>query len=69
MPTSSPILVLVIRPSGWTRISFRQYRYLVNHPTEPYIVINDLSKIVNLKRLFPDLYRDDPVLTNGPCAI
>ena len=39
--------------------------YLVNHPTEPYIVTNDLPKIVNLKRLFPDLYRDDPVLTTA----
>src|SRR6267378_4270054 len=26
-------------------------------PYAPYIVINDLPKIDNLKRLFPDLYR------------
>jgi peptide-methionine (S)-S-oxide reductase len=42
--------------------------YLVDHPSEPYIVINDLPKIANLKRLFPDLYRDDPVLTTAALA-
>lgn len=30
--------------------------YLSRHPTQPYIVANDLPKIENLKRLFPDLY-------------
>jgi peptide-methionine (S)-S-oxide reductase len=36
--------------------------YLTLHPTSPYIVINDLPKIENLKRAFPDLYREEPVL-------
>lgn len=27
-----------------------------------YVVINDLPKIANLKRLFPELYPADPVL-------
>ena len=30
--------------------------YLVNHPTQPYIVINDLPKVASLERQFPDLY-------------
>ncbi|MGD9657795.1 MAG: peptide-methionine (S)-S-oxide reductase MsrA [Methylocystis sp.] len=38
--------------------------YLVRHPTQPYIVYNDLPKIDNLKRLFPSLYRERPALTN-----
>jgi peptide-methionine (S)-S-oxide reductase len=38
--------------------------YLTLHPTQPYIVINDLPKIEELKRLFPDLYRAKPVLVN-----
>jgi peptide-methionine (S)-S-oxide reductase len=38
--------------------------YLVRHPKAPYIVFNDLPKIESLKRLFPDLYRDAPALTN-----
>ena len=37
--------------------------FLVQHPNHPYIVLNDLPKIGELKRLFPDLYRSDPVLT------
>ncbi len=36
--------------------------YLTRHPTHPYIVFNDLPKVEELKRLFPDLYRTDPVL-------
>ena len=36
--------------------------FLTLNPTYPYIVFNDLPKIDNLKHLFPDLYRDDPVL-------
>ena len=36
--------------------------FLTRHPSYPYIVINDLPKVENLKRLFPDAYRADPVL-------
>jgi peptide-methionine (S)-S-oxide reductase len=31
--------------------------YLEKHPTYPYIVYNDLPKLRNLERLFPDVYR------------
>ena len=34
---------------------------LIHNPDSPYIMINDLPKIANLKRLYPDLYRDKPV--------
>src|SRR3954453_9174720 len=36
--------------------------YLALHPSQPYIAINDLPKVAALKRLFPSLYRDTPVL-------
>jgi peptide-methionine (S)-S-oxide reductase len=36
--------------------------FLTRNPRYPYIVINDLPKIENLKRLFPDMYRATPVL-------
>lgn len=36
--------------------------FLTLNPTYPYIVYNDLPKIENLKRLFPALYREKPVL-------
>lgn len=38
--------------------------YLTLNPTAPYIMYNDLPKIDNLKRLFPTLYREDPVLVS-----
>jgi peptide-methionine (S)-S-oxide reductase len=36
--------------------------YLTRHPSQPYIVYNDLPKIDDLKQLFPDVYRTEPVL-------
>ncbi|MCL2429882.1 MAG: peptide-methionine (S)-S-oxide reductase MsrA, partial [Alphaproteobacteria bacterium] len=36
--------------------------YMTLHPAQPYIAYNDLPKIEDLKRLFPDRYRADPVL-------
>ncbi|MCS0494040.1 peptide-methionine (S)-S-oxide reductase MsrA [Ancylobacter sp. MQZ15Z-1] len=36
--------------------------FLTRNPTYPYIVINDLPKIENLKRLYPQAYRAKPVL-------
>jgi len=36
--------------------------FLTLNPTYPYIVINDLPKVRNLERIFPALYRDEPVL-------
>ncbi|WP_246251807.1 peptide-methionine (S)-S-oxide reductase MsrA [Ancylobacter pratisalsi] len=42
--------------------------FLTRNPTYPYIVINDLPKIENLKRLYPALYRDKPVLVAGSAA-
>jgi peptide-methionine (S)-S-oxide reductase len=39
--------------------------FLAKNPAYPYIAINDLPKIENLKRLFPDFYRADPVLVSA----
>ena len=38
--------------------------FLTLNPTYPYIVYNDLPKVANLKQLFPNLYRDTPVLVS-----
>lgn len=38
--------------------------YLTLNPRQPYIVINDLPKVANLKALYPDLYREDPTLVS-----
>ena len=37
--------------------------YLTLHPDNPYIRINDLPKVGELKRLYPALYRERAVLT------
>ncbi|WP_073056531.1 peptide-methionine (S)-S-oxide reductase MsrA [Kaistia soli] len=39
--------------------------FLTLNPDYPYIVYNDLPKIENLKRLFPAVYRDKPVLVSA----
>jgi peptide-methionine (S)-S-oxide reductase len=36
--------------------------FLELHPNYPYIIINDLPKVAQLKRLLPDVYRSKPVL-------
>jgi peptide-methionine (S)-S-oxide reductase len=36
--------------------------FLTRNPRNQYIVVNDLPKINNLKRLFPDSYRQEPNL-------
>jgi peptide-methionine (S)-S-oxide reductase len=38
--------------------------FLVLHPNYPYIVYNDLPKVRNLQRLFPDIYRAKPALVS-----
>lgn len=39
--------------------------FLTLNPNWPYIVINDLPKIAALKSIFPDFYRDEPVLVGS----
>ena len=36
--------------------------YMTLNPRQPYIVIHDLPKVANLKRLFPASYREEPAL-------
>lgn len=39
--------------------------FLTLNPTYPYIVFNDLPKVENLKNMFPDSYRAEPVLVSA----
>jgi peptide-methionine (S)-S-oxide reductase len=36
--------------------------YAVKHPWQPYIAFNDAPKVENLKKMFPDVWREKPVL-------
>ena len=60
----SPIVTRIEPGRGFFPAEAYHQDYLTLHPTQPYIAINDLPKIEELKRLFPDLYRVQPVLVN-----
>jgi len=36
--------------------------YATLHPSQPYIMFNDAPKVANLQKMFPDVWRDKPVL-------
>jgi peptide-methionine (S)-S-oxide reductase len=52
---------LVAQPSFFPAENYHQ-DFLTENPRHPYIVINDLPKIEQLRQLFPTLYRAEPVL-------
>jgi peptide-methionine (S)-S-oxide reductase len=39
--------------------------FLIHNPTYPYIVRNDLPKIDALKKVYPEVYREAPVMLSG----
>jgi peptide-methionine (S)-S-oxide reductase len=39
--------------------------YVTVHPTDRYVAINDAPKVVQLKAMFPALYREHPVLVSS----
>lgn len=59
---SGPI-VTQLNPLGTFYPAERYHQdYAVLHPDQPYIVNVDLPMVVNLEAMFPDNYRDTPVL-------
>jgi peptide-methionine (S)-S-oxide reductase len=56
-----PIVTRVDPLKGFFRAEVYHQDFLLLHPYHPYIMVNDLPKIANLKRLFPEQYRDKPV--------
>ena len=40
--------------------------YLIRNPTQPYIAYNDIPKVENFKKAFPELYNATPVLATAP---
>jgi peptide-methionine (S)-S-oxide reductase len=59
---AKPIATRVDPLSGFYPAEAYHQDYLERHPDQPYIAFNDLPKVENLKRLFPDSYLDTPVL-------
>lgn len=52
---SGQIATQVAPLKGFYEAEDYHQNYLVNHPNEPYIVYNDMPKLVNLKKLLPEL--------------
>lgn len=56
-------IVTTVSPKAEFFPAERHHQDFLNaNPTYPYIEINDMPKLDGLKRLFPELYRDQPVL-------
>lgn len=62
----APIVTRVDPFAGFYPAEAYHQDYLIHNPDAPYIVYNDLPKIANLKRLYPALYRDTPVMVHMP---
>ncbi|MCC8400400.1 peptide-methionine (S)-S-oxide reductase MsrA [Paraburkholderia sp. MMS20-SJTN17] len=61
----APIVTRTEPYKGFYPAESYHQNYLTLHPDSAYIVFNDMPKIANLKRLFPTLYRDKPVLVEA----
>jgi peptide-methionine (S)-S-oxide reductase len=59
---ASPVVTRVEDFKGFYPAEAYHQNFLALHPGYPYIAINDLPKVTDLKQMFPDLYRNDPVL-------
>ncbi len=55
-----PIVTEVAPLSAFYPAESYHQGYLARHPDQPYIVINDMPKLENLRRTFPALYREAP---------
>ena len=52
-----PIVTQVAALKSFNEAEAYHQDYLVNHPNEPYIVINDMPKVENLRKQLPGLYK------------
>ena len=60
-----PIVTTIERDRTFYPAQAYHQDYLTRHPRDPYIMINDLPKVSDLKRLFPGRYLFYPVLVRG----
>jgi peptide-methionine (S)-S-oxide reductase len=59
---ADPIVTEVAPLKGFYPAERYHQDFLILHPTYPYIVVNDLPKIENLKLVFPQKFRSKPAL-------
>ena len=53
----APIVTKVTALQSFYEAEGYHQDYLAHHPDEPYIIFNDLPKVENLRKHFPDLYK------------
>ena len=58
---SQPIVTRVDALTAFYPAEAYHQDFLLRNPGYPYIVFNDLPKIANLKKLLPEVYREQPV--------
>jgi peptide-methionine (S)-S-oxide reductase len=56
---SQKIVTQVVPLNGFYVAETYHQDYAKHHPDNPYIAINDLPKVANLKKQFPELYREN----------
>ncbi len=56
---SQKIVTQVVPLNGFYAAETYHQDYAKHHPDNPYIAINDLPKVANLKKQFPELYREN----------
>jgi peptide-methionine (S)-S-oxide reductase len=59
---SGPIVTRIEPLKGFYAAEGYHQDYLFHNPEAPYIVYNDIPKIAALKKVYPQYYRDRPVL-------
>ena len=57
-----PIVTQVVKLQGFYPAEEYHQNFAERNPTYPYIVYNDAPKVANLKKQFPDLYRQETAL-------
>jgi peptide-methionine (S)-S-oxide reductase len=61
----APIVTKIEPMKGFYPAEDYHQDFLIHNPTYPYIVRNDLPKIDALKRIYPELYRETPVMLSS----
>jgi len=61
----SPIVTKIEPLKGFYAAEEYHQDYLIHNPRQPYIVFNDLPKIDALKHVYPEMYRDKPVMVTA----
>jgi peptide-methionine (S)-S-oxide reductase len=60
-----PIVTRVDPLHGFFVAEDHHQDYLFLHPNQPYIAFNDIPKVENLKKAFPAIYADKPMLVSA----